>query len=803
MILNFVLLFLALGYWGAPFFLWAVSILGLETWLGAGEGLWVATIAVSILIMVHPLRRTLISKSVLILFKKLKLVPSISETEREAIEAGNTWVEKEFFIGNPNIRHLMAQPLPLLTDEEQAFLDNEVEALCGMVDDWGIWKERDIPKDVWRFIRDHKFLGMVIGKEYGGLGFSPYAHSEVIKKIASRSFVTAIYVMVPNSLGPAELIHRYGTDEQKRNYLPKLANGTDIPCFGLTEVSAGSDAGNIQATGVVFKKDNELFVRLNWDKRYTSLAKISTLIGLAFRLKDPEHLLGDKEDIGVTCALVPTQAKGVTVTHRHDPLGVPFYNCPMQGKDVIIPVSSLVGGAEYAGKGWRMLMECLAAGRGISFPAQMSGSSQVLLRTVMLYSKVREQFHVPIGQFEGIQKMLADMAAFTYLIESLRTYTLSALQQGSKPAIIASISKYYSTEYSRILINHGMDVLGGAGISMGPKNRIAPYYIAAPIGITVEGANVLTRSLMIFGQGAFRAHPYAFPMIDAIAKDDVVQFDRNFFRFISHGIQNFFRSLLLSLTRGHISYPFSFKGKRSHYRRIEWASAKFAFLTDLAMGSLGGSLKFREALGGRFADILSNLYMSTAILRKFHADGERDEDWVIANHALHHLFHQTEIAFQGIYGNFPGVVGFFLKVPLFFSRLNPISGPVSDRSGHEILKVMNGKDSPLFRMTEGIYQSRDPEDHLIQLEAAAKQYDLVQPILRRAKKHKQPLSKEEEFLVEAWRKMQLHVVQVDEFTDEQYHRTDKESEAELTQSIGYPFRKPKESVRGALTRSLR
>jgi acyl-CoA dehydrogenase len=706
--------------------------------------------------------------------KKMNLVPAISETEKQAIEAGAAWMEKEFFSGKPSIQTLLNQPVPKLTKEEQDFLNHQVETLCLMIDDWKLWSTKKLPDDVWDYICKEKFLGMIIPKAFGGLEFSPYAQSEVIKKIASKSFVVAIYVMVPNSLGPGELILHYGTDEQKKTYLPMLAIGKEVPCFALTETTAGSDAGNLQSTGVLFKKNNEIYIRLNWDKRYITLAKISTLMGVAFHLQDPEKLLGDQVKLGITCALVPSHAPGVSVDTRHDPLGVPFYNCPTRGVNVEIPLSSVVGGAKGVGKGWLMLMECLAAGRGIAFPAQMAGSSQVVLRYTAAYAQVREQFGVPISKFEGIQKPLSRIVTGTYLNEALRMYAASALNQGVKSAVIASISKYFSTENSRKMMNDVMDILGGAAISVGPRNKVASYYLATPISITVEGANILTRCLMIFGQGAFRAHPFAFPMIDGIQKNNLIQFDRAFFGFIGHGVGSFCRSVIYSLTRGWAAMPFSFKKQSQYYRKIKWGSATFALYTDISMGALGGGLKFKESLTGRFADVVSSLYLAAAVLRKYEVEGEKSADWPVVKATLDQLFFEVELAFQEIYSNFPHpILGPLLKCfALPYSRINPIGTSVKDVQVEQIMKTIYGADSSEFmkNISKGIFEPKDPNDQFNVMESASAFYQNVESILKKRKRVGfDALTDSEKKLISEWNQLKLAAVKVDEFTEEQYY----------------------------------
>jgi len=776
-----ILAILIFGFFHAPFWLWGLAGWAFSFLHHASPLVQGIILAITILGSVPAIRRTLLSRPLMGLMKALKIAPSISDTERTAIEAGSAWIEKEFFKGTPDLKLILNQPVPKLTPEEQAFVDQQVETLCRMIDDWKHWKTRILQEDVWTYIRKEKFLGMIIPKEYGGLGFSPHGHSEVVRKIASRSLAVAIYVMVPNSLGPAELLMHYGTDEQKKRILPSLADGTEIPCFGLTEPLAGSDAGAVHSHGELFKQDGELMIRLNWNKRYITLAKISTLIGLAFRLHDPENLLGKGTDLGITCALIPAKTPGVILEHRHDPLGVPFYNCPMHGENVIIPASNVIGGIERAGQGWQMLMESLGAGRGISFPAQVSGGAGSITTFVAAHALVRQQFGVSVGQFEGVQAPLARVVGFHYLLEALRLYTSSALNQGIKPAIVTAMSKYYSTEHSRKMVNDAMDILGGAGISLGPRNKVAHYYIAAPIGITVEGANILTRSLMIFGQGVFRGHPHAFPMIDGIEKNDVAKFDRAFFGLIGHGVNNLFRSVLLSLTRGWLAHPFRFSKEAKYLRRISWASASFALLTDFAMGTQGGKLKFKESLTGRLADIMSYLYLACAVLRRYEADGKRAEDWPVVRYVLEYVFGEVQIAFEQTFLN--------LKLPLYqWAKLNPFARPIRDRWVSELAKIALTQPEILDRHAEGIFVPQDPNDHAYQLRQAADLFRKVAPIQKKAhhalramgKKRvplktampdllkKGTLTAEEADLLKQWDAVHEKIILVDEFTEEQY-----------------------------------
>ncbi|MDZ4084966.1 MAG: acyl-CoA dehydrogenase, partial [Bdellovibrionales bacterium] len=593
------LLAVVLGYVGAPFFIWTIAIAVVLVGFGAPPVLLAVGALLLVIFNVPAIRRVLVSGLVMKVLKGI--MPTISDTERIALEAGTVGAEGELFSGSPDFKKLMAEPYPNMTPEEQAFLNGPVDRLCEAIDDWEVWEERDISPAAWEIIKKERFLGMIIPKEYGGLGFSALAHSEVIKKLSSRSIPACISVMVPNSLGPAELLIHYGTDEQKKRMLPRLATGEEIPCFALTEPTAGSDAGSITSEGTLFKgEDGKLYMKLNWNKRWITLAAISTILGLAFRLRDPQNLLGKGEDLGITCALIPTKTPGVIVGQRHDPLGTPFYNCPTQGKDVVVSVDTIVGGLEGAGRGWLMLMECLAAGRGVSLPAQSAGGTALITRVISAHASIRKQFGMPIGMMEGVEEPIARIAGFNYLLEAMRKYTLGALDKGIKPAVTTAMAKYNATEIGRKAINDGMDVIGGAGISLGPKNLLGHLYIATPIGITVEGANIMTRTLIIFGQGAMRAHPYAYKEVDAIGRGDLVAFDAAFWGHIGHVTKNLFRAIVLSWTRGLLAFSPVGGSTARYYRKLSWASATFAIMADIAMGSLGGTLKARQMITGRF-----------------------------------------------------------------------------------------------------------------------------------------------------------------------------------------------------------
>lgn len=726
-ILASILILLFIGYFGLPLIAWAVAGLILLIGFGASGSLLAGFTIIMLLFLVKPLRTVIISNVIMGLMKKLGVVPQISATERTALEAGVVWVEKDLFSGKPDFEKILKEPYGKLTQEEQDFMKGPVEELCRMCNPWKIWKNREVPQDVWQFIKDKGFLGMIIPKEYGGLGFSAMAHSEVVMKIASRSLPTSISVMVPNSLGPAELLIHYGTEAQKNNWLPRLAKGDEIPCFGLTEPLAGSDAGSITSSGVLYKgQDGKLYIKLNWSKRWITLAGISTVIGLAFRLRDPENLLGKGEDVGITCALIPSNSKGVDISRRHDPLTIPFHNCPTQGHDVVVELeSAVVGGAAGCGQGWSMLMECLAAGRGISLPAQSTGGAKLAYRTASAHSLIRKQFGVSIGKFEGVEEPLARIGASTYALEAMRRFTLGALDKGVKPPVVTAMMKYHATEMGRKVVNDAMDVMGGAGISLGHRNLIAEGYVATPIGITVEGANIMTRTLIIFGQGALRCHPYAFDEVSAIESGDVKKFDTAFWGHIGHVVRNACRSILLSLSRGYLACaPAGTHSKvKIHYRRLSWASATFAILADIAMGSLGGQLKMKEKITGRFADVFANMYMSTCVLRRFHEEGQREEDLPYVQFFLKHSMAEIQKAFDGLFDNLkiPGLRWFFKDVLGAWSRINSIGSQATDGWSHLIAHSMLYETVQRDRMTDGIYWVAESTHGLSQVQSLVKE----------------------------------------------------------------------------------
>ncbi len=716
-----IALVLIFGYFGAPLILWTALTAAILHFAQAPIWLWWTLGIIALIFNVKPLRRYTFSAIVLKVMKAFEFIPRISETERTALDAGVVWIEGDLFSGKPNFKNMLKEPYPSLTTEEQAFLDGPVEELCKIIDDWKIWKTREIPQNVMDFLKQKKFFGMIIPKKYGGLEFSALAHSAVITKLGSRSLPVTITTMVPNSLGPAELLNHFGTDAQKNHYLPKLATGEFIPCFALTEPGAGSDAGSIQSDGVVFKKDGKTYIRLNWNKRYITLAAISHLLGLAFRLKDPENILGTgKKDLGITCALIPTETPGVVIGRRHDPLSVPFYNCPTQGKDVVVPIDAIIGGEAMAGKGWMMLMECLSAGRGISLPSQSAGGAFLLTRAVSCHAFVRKQFGVSLGHFEGIEEPLARIVSNTYLLEGMRRFIQGAIDKGIKPPVVTAIAKYHSSEMARRMINDGMDIMGGGAISRGPRNLLAQGYMSAPISVTVEGANILTRTLMIFGQGAMRAHPYAYKEVRSVEMNDLKGFDEAFCGHLGHIVRNSFRSVILSITRARFYCPPRCKGVGRYYQKLAWASASFAIMSDIAMGSLGGALKLKEKITGRYADILSWLFMGFCVLKRYEADGYRKEDKPIVDMCMSVAFCEIQQAFDGIFANLrvPFLTWFFRGVIRPWAKFNSMGSAVTDDLGHKVASLILRDSEQRTRLTHGMFVPKSTTDALGRYENA-------------------------------------------------------------------------------------
>jgi acyl-CoA dehydrogenase len=674
-----------------------------------------------------------------------KVMPSMSITEKEALNAGNVWWDGALFSGQPNWQELLNQPPCRLTDLEQNFLEGPTETLCEMLDDWHISHEvKDLPPKIWDFIKQSGMFGMIIPKSYGGLGFSAYAHSQVVMKIASRSITAAVTVMVPNSLGPAKLLLHYGTEAQKERYLRRLASGEEIPCFALTNPHAGSDAGAIPDRGVVTYGQHQgkqvLGVRLNWEKRYITLAPIATLIGLAFKLEDPEQLLSGETHPGITVALIPRETAGVEIGRRHMPLDIPFQNGPIYGRDVFIPIDWIMGGAEGVGQGWRMLVESLSEGRAISLPALATGAGKQASRYTGAYAAVRTQFNQPIGNFEGVEEALAKIGGLTYQMDAARKLTLSALDSGETPSVISAIVKYHLTERYRQVINAAMDIQGGSGICLGPDNLIGKVYQAIPIAITVEGANILTRSMIIFGQGAIRAHPYVLKEVEAVENPDeqtgLVQFDEALFSHIGFVVTNFARTLWLGITHGRLSASPKRGPCRRYFQRLNWMSAAFALTADVALMTLGGALKRKERLSARLGDILSNLYIASATLKHYIEEEENPQALPLMQWAMDDSLYRMQHALRALLRNMPvRPLAWMLRVIIFPTGL-PFHKP-TDHLDHQVARILLSPGEVRDRLTKGIFTTDNLQLRVGQLEQALIAVTEAAPhekTLRRAKK---------------------------------------------------------------------
>lgn len=713
-------------------YLWAAvmggALLGV-TFRGTASGttLLAATLlylVVASVVLVPALRRRWLTGPLMTRFRAS--LPSISDTEREALEAGTVGWEGEFFEGRPHWKRLHALTPPRLTAREQAFLDGPVQKLCDMLDDWEITDRlHDLPPGVWRYLKEQGFFGMIIPRQYGGLSFSAYAHSCVITKVASRSITAAVTVMVPNSLGPAKLLLHYGTEAQKNHYLPRLASGREIPCFALTAPEAGSDASAITDTGTVCRARHHgkdmVGIRLRWNKRYITLAPVATVLGLAFRLRDPEHLLGECTEPGITLALIPTDTAGVEIGARHCPLDIPFQNGPTRGHDVFIPLEWIIGGPAQAGHGWRMLMECLADGRAISLPALATGAGKLASRATGAYGAVRRQFKAPIGRFEGVAEALARIAGHSYVMEAARNLTAAALDAGERPAVASAILKYQLTERMRRVVDDAMDVHGGRGICLGPHNFLGRVYQAVPISITVEGANILTRCLIIFGQGAVRCHPYMLAEIRAAGHPDrstgLRAFDRAIGAHLRLILGNAARALFHGLTGARFARGAGDGFTLPYYRQFTRMSAAFSLSADLAMLMLGGTLKRREHLTGRLADALSHLYLGTAVLKHYRDQQQPPADRPLVQWACEDCLYRTQQALIGLLDNFPAPwVGRLLRRWLF--PLGAPYGPPPDAVGQQAAALLLTPGIARDRLTDGLYLPTDPDQPLAALDTA-------------------------------------------------------------------------------------
>lgn len=690
-----------------------------------------------LLLCVTPLRHAFLVKPFLTyLSKKL---PPISKTEKIVLEAGDMWWEKDLFHGQPDWEALYTTSLSNLTCDEKKFINNQVEILCSMLDDFNILTvKHDLSATVWDFLKKQKFFGLVIPKKYGGLGFSALAHSSIVLKIATRSVSTAVNTLVPNSLGPAELLLHYGTEEQKNYYLPRLASGEEIPCFALTSVDAGSDAAALKDHGIVCKgiyQDKQtLGIRLNFNKRYITLAPVATIIGIAFTLSDPDQLLGEKKQIGITVALIPSSLKGVEIGKRHLPMGLAFMNGPIVGKSVFIPISFVIGGEKMLGQGWRMLMECLSIGRGISLPAVSAAQAQLAYRMTGAYSVLREQFHLSIAHFEGVTAALARIAGLTYLIEATRRFTVTAVDASLKPALASSIAKYHMTEFARTIINDAMDIHGGRGIQMGPRNYLAQGYIAIPISITVEGANILTRNLILFGQGAIRCHPYLKDEMQAIEKKDIPALDKVLVHHLFYSIKNLFKTFLFAFGLGYFFIKTPINKLSYYYRQISRLSAALALITDFTLLILGGNLKRKERLSARLGDVLSYLYIASSVIRYIQEYSLSKEDDVYARWGLAYCFYHIQYALEQFFNNFPKpFLAKFLKFIVF--PLGRSYQLPTDKHDRQLVSVMTKAGKFRDRITQDCYLGKKPEDPTGRMEIAFNALMQIQPILEKLKEH--------------------------------------------------------------------
>ncbi len=686
------------------------------------------------------LRRERITRPLLKMYRKM--LPSMSRTEREALEAGTVWWEGELFAGVPKWRKLLGAPAPQLSEEEQAFLDGPCEELCRMIDEWQVTHTlQDLSPETWKFLRSKGFFAMIIPKSYGGLEFSAFAHSQVLTKIASRSATAASTVAVPNSLGPAELLLKYGTEEQKDRWLPGLADGREIPCFGLTSPRAGSDAAAIPDSGVVVRRKVDgkevLGLQLNFSKRYITLAPVATVVGIAFRMLDPDGLLGKEKDLGITVALVPADTPGVEIGRRHLPLSVPFMNGPIEGRDVFLPLDAIIGGPKMAGQGWRMLMECLSVGRCISLPSNANGGAKAGVFATGAYARIRKQFGMPIGRFEGVQEALARMAGFAYIVDAARSVTIAAVDAGEKPAVPAAILKYHCTEMARVVANDAMDIHGGKAICMGPGNYLGTGYNSIPVMITVEGANILTRSLMIFGQGAIRCHPFVLKELHAAQDPDqeagLEAFDRALFSHIGYALSNAARALVLGLTAAKWADTPTRGPTRRYYQHIGRFSAAFALVSDTAMLTLGGALKKKEMLSARLGDILSNLYLASMVLKHFENQGRREADLPLVEWSCRFLLYRAQEQLHGFLRNFPvRPVAWLLRL-VVFPRGRSFSSP-RDRLARRIVEGVIGPGEMRDRLCDGVYRTVEPGNALGLLQEAMELSIEVAPLEKKLRK---------------------------------------------------------------------
>ena len=801
LILTLLAISLACAFYGTNLLTWTIAMAAgivvfgvtgavpIISWMIIG----IVFAAIAIPLNVLPWRQQLISAPFLKQFRRM--LPEISETEQVALDAGTVGWEGELFAGNPDWKILKKQPYLELTLEEQQFLDGPVEELCKMLDTWEITHvDTDLNPETWAFIKKNKFFGMIIPKEYGGLGFSALANRAVLQKLSSICPLTSSTIGVPNSLGPAELILNYGTDEQKNHYLPRLARGEEVPCFALTGPTAGSDATSIPDYGIVckqkYKGKETLGLRLNFDKRYITLAPIATLIGIAFNMYDPDGLLGDKKELGITLALVPRDTEGLEAGMRHMPLNLPFQNGPVRGKDVFVPMETLIGGAEMAGQGWRMLIECLSVGRSITLPSTSTGGNKMCALATGAYARIRKQFNLPIGRFEGIESALARIAANTYATSALSRMTATAVDLGEKPAVPSAIAKYHTTEMAREAVSDAMDVHGGKGIILGPRNYLGRGWQSIPVSITVEGANILTRNLMIFGQGAIRCHPYVLKEMQAARIENkserLARFDALLFAHVGYSISNAVRSMVLGLSFGKFASVPHDRKTAKYYKKVSRYSAALAFVSDISMLVLGGKLKQKEHLSARLGDVLSYLYIISAMLKRYEAQGRPAADQAVLAWTFHNYMHRTQIALQKVVDNFPArwmrpLIG-FIVFP--FGRREKAPG---DRLTHRVAQLLLTPSDTRDRISNGVFLSTESGHPVCTMEEALPRVIHAEPLERKLLKarklgeidgitweeqledavDKSIVSKEEAEILSQVRKLVLEIIAVDEFTTEE------------------------------------
>ncbi len=789
--------FWLLSYLGASLIIWTLATALFVAGISVSGLISVDTLNV-VLLFLLPLallfnfafiRRNLITRIIFSVFKKV--LPDMTSTEREALEAGDVWWEAEMFRGKPDWPKLLNFKRTELTEKEQSFLDNEVETLCSMIDDWKIHHEdHDLSPELWAYIRENGFMSMLISKEWGGLGFSAYAQSCVVTKIATRSIAVSVTVMVPNSLGPGELLMHYGTDEQKQEWLPGLAAGKEIPCFGLTGPEAGSDAGAIPDTGIVcmgeWNGQQTLGMRVSFSKRYITLSPVATVVGLALKVFDPDGLLGDtnKSDYGITCALIPADLPGVDIGRRHSPCGTPFMNGPIFATDVFVPIDFVIGGREKVGKGWRMLVECLSAGRGISLPALASAAGKSTYLTTGAYTRIRRQFKMSVGKFEGVQEAMGRMAGLTYKLEACRSLTASAVDNCS-PSVVTAMMKYHMTEMMRTILTDAMDIHGGRGVMQGPRNYLASAYQAVPIAITVEGANILTRNLMIYGQGSIRCHPYVFPEMEAARKNDLEEFDQLLWGHIGFSINRGVRAVTLGLTGARLAAS-PVKGPvAKYYRQLTRLSSALAFVSDVTMGVLGGELKRKERLSARLGDVLSHLFIASAVLKYYHDEGEQSGDLAHAEWAVQHSLNEIGKAFDEFFVNFPNpIIGRFLRFMTF--PLGSSFRVPTDKLTQELAELMMEPTELKNRLCREVYTNEDPNDQVGRIVVAYKKLLEIEPLFNKFSRavakglaaghsldqqldaciHTGILTKSEADQVAEYDKLRIEAILTDDFTKE-------------------------------------